>query len=158
MHRAYDGVRMNTPRLLRISSVISFLFTLGHMLGSLQEWSPMEENAVFNAMRTVHFDVGGASRSYHDFYMGFGHSISIAMLLQSVLLWQLASVARAGTTSVRPMILAFVVASAASTFVAWRFVIPIPALFSLVLTATLVLALVSSRRAGADAKRAEPVR
>jgi hypothetical protein len=137
---------MNTTLLLRISSVISFLFTLGHMSGGLQEWSPMDENAVFTAMRTVRFDVMGASRSYHDFYMGFGHSISIAMLLQSVLLWQLASVTKAGTVSVGPMILAFALASAASTVVAWWFIIPIPALFSLALTGALVLAFVSTRR------------
>jgi len=135
---------MNTTRLLRISSVISFLFTAGHMLGGRQEWSPVGENAVFTAMRTVRFDVMGASRSYYDFYMGFGHTSTIAMLLQSVLLWQLASVARTGV-SVRPMILAFVLASAASTFVAWRFIFPIPAVFSLVLTASLVAAFVSSK-------------
>jgi hypothetical protein len=137
---------MKTPLLLRTSSVISLLFTIGHSLGGLHDWSPMPENAVLNAMRTVHFDVMGVSRSYYDFYMGFGHSNTVAMLLQTVLLWQLASVARRGTVSVRPMILTFLLASAASAIVAVRFILPIPAVFSLVLTASLLAAFLSSKR------------
>jgi hypothetical protein len=41
-----------------------------------------------------------------------GHSadsINVAMLLQSVLLWPLATIAKTGTVSVRPMIAAFMV-------------------------------------------------
>lgn len=72
--------------------------------------------------------------------MGLGRSISVAMLLQSILLWQLATLAKAGAVSVRPMIAVFVLASAASGLLAWRFIFPLPALLSLVLTACLALA------------------
>jgi len=72
----------------------------------------------------------GANRSYLDFFMGFGWSISVAMLLQSVLLWQLASLARADPARVRPMVAAFAVATVVSGIIAWRFIFPLPALFS----------------------------
>ncbi len=84
---------MWTMVLLRIAAIISVLFTAGHTLGGMERWSPMGENDVLKAMTTVRFDTMGANRSYLDFYMGFGWSISVAMLLQSVLLWQLASLA-----------------------------------------------------------------
>jgi hypothetical protein len=136
---------MSATLLLRIASVISFLFTAGHTLGGRKEWSPMGDNEVLRAMKAVRFETMGASRTYYDFFMGFGHSLSVAMLLQSVLLWQLATIAKADTVSVRPMIGAFVVASGLGALVAWRFIFPLPAAFSLVLTACLAAAFVVAR-------------
>src|SRR5262252_2284994 len=108
---------MNTTLWLRIAAAISLLFTAGHTLGGLTDWSPMGDNDVLKAMKAVHFDTMGASRSYHDFFIGFGYSISVSMLLATV----------------------------ASGLVAWRFIFPVPALFALALLACLVLAFVSSR-------------
>jgi len=134
-----------TTTLLRIASVISLVFTAGHTLGGLQKWSPMGENEVLKAMTAVRFDTMGANRSYLDFFMGFGWSISVLMLLQTVLLWQLASFARADAARVRPMIAVFALATLATSVIAWRFIFPIPALFSGVLVILLVAAYVVSR-------------
>ena len=82
---------MTTTLALRIAASISLLFTLGHSLGGLQKWSPNADNPVLRAMTDVHFDMMGMNRSYLDLYLGLGWSISVAMLLQTVLLWQLAS-------------------------------------------------------------------
>jgi len=131
-----------TTTLLRIASVISFVFTAGHTLGGLQKWSPMGENEVLKAMTTIRFDTMGANRSYLDFFMGFGWSISVLMLLQTVLLWQLASFARADAARVRPMIAVFALATLATGVIAWRFIFPIPALFSSALVILLVAAYV----------------
>jgi hypothetical protein len=134
-----------TTTLLRIASVISLVFTAGHTLGGLQKWSPMGENEVLKAMTAVRFDTMGANRSYLDFFMGFGWSISVLMLLQTVLLWQLASFARTDAARVRPMIGVFALATLATGVIAWRFIFPIPALFSGVLVILLVAAYVVSR-------------
>src|SRR5215471_2039929 len=109
-----------TTTLLRIASVISLVFTAGHTFGGLQKWSPMGENEVLKAMTAVRFDTMGANRSYLDFFMGFGWSISVLMLLQTVLLWQLASLARSEPARVRPMIAAFALATLAGGVIAWR--------------------------------------
>jgi hypothetical protein len=135
---------MTATLLLRISAIISLLFAVGHSLGGTKKWSPMGDNEVLKSMTDVRFDVMGASRSYLDFFMGFGWSISVALLLQSVLLWQLASLARSGVAQTRPMIAAFAVASLASGLIAWRFILPVPALFSAVLLAVLVAAYVKA--------------
>ena len=136
---------MTTTLLLRIASVISLVFTAGHTLGGLKKWSPMGDNEVLKAMTAVRFDAMGANRSYLDFYMGFGWSISVAMLMQTVLLWQMASLARTDAASVRPMIAAIAIATIASGLIGWRFIFPLPALFSIVLVIALAAAYVVAR-------------
>ena len=140
-----DEYVMNTPLFLRIASIISLIFTLGHTAGGLRKWSPMGDNEVLRAMTTVRFDAMGANRSYLDFYMGFGWSISVAMLMQTVLLWQMASLARTDPASVRPMIVVIALATVASGVIAWRFIFPVPALFSSALVITLAAAYVVAR-------------
>lgn len=131
---------MTTAILLRIASVVSFLFTIGHSLGGLKTWSPIGDTDMLTAMKTYRFDTMGVNRSYLDFYLGFGWSLSVAMLLQSVLLWQLATLARTDAARVRPMIAAFAIATLAGGIIAWQFILPVPALFSAVLLIVLVAA------------------
>jgi hypothetical protein len=134
-----------TTLWLRISSIVSLLFAAGHTLGGLRNWSPMGDNPVLETMRSVHFDTMGANRSYFDFYMGFGHSLSVAMLMQAILLWQLASLARTNPLGVRPLIAVIGLAAVASGLIAWRFLFPIPALFSLLLVVSLAVAYAAAR-------------
>jgi hypothetical protein len=136
---------MTTTIWLRISAVISLLFTLGHTIGGLTRWSPMGDNAVLQAMSTVHFETMGVSRTYLDFFMAFGWSLSVAMLMQSVLLWQVASLARTEAARVRPLVLVFALATVASGIIAWRLIFPLPALFSAVLVVCLAAAFVVAR-------------
>ena len=136
---------MTTTLLLRVASVISFLFTAGHSLGGRKMWSPMGENEVLKAMTEVRFDTMGVSRSYLDFFMGFGWLLSVLMLMQSVLLWQLATLASTDLPSARPMIVVFALATLATGLIAWRFIFPVPAIFSGVLLIALVAAYVVAR-------------
>jgi hypothetical protein len=131
---------MTTTLLLRVASAISLLFAAGHSLGGLRKWSPMGDNDVLKAMTTVRFETMGENRSYLDFFLGFGWSISVAMLLQTALLWQMASLARTDTAQVRPMIAVFALATLASGVIAWRFIFLVPALFSGALLITLIAA------------------
>ncbi len=136
---------MTTALWLRISSVISLLFAAGHGMGGRKHWSPMGETDVLKAMRDVRFDVMGVSRSYLDFYDGFGHSLTVSMLLQAVLLWQMSSLAKTEPARLRPMIAAFVLATIAGGVVSWLFIIPIPVVFSAVLAACLAVAFFLAR-------------
>jgi hypothetical protein len=140
---------MKTTLWLRISSVIALLFAAGHTLGGLSDWSPAKDNPVLQAMRTVHFEVMGASRSYLDFYRGFGYTLAVAQLLQAVLLWQLATLARTDARAVRPLIAVMALAAWASGIIAWRFIFVVPVVCSLVLAASLTGALALAGRASA---------
>lgn len=131
---------MTTTLWLRISSVIALLFAAGHTLGGRKHWSPMGENAVFGAMRDTPFQVMGVSRSYLDFYRGFGWSLSVMQLMLALLLWQLGGLARSNARAVRPMIAVIATGMAMIGVIAWQLILPLPALFSLLLVVPLVVA------------------
>lgn len=137
---------MSTTIWLRVSAVVALLFAVGHFLGGRQNWSPVTDNPVLESMRTVRFSVMGVDRSYLDFYMGFGHTITVNLLLQSLLLWMLGDAARKHVALVRPMIAVFLGAAALSGVIAWRYILPIPAFCSLALCATLIVALIAAQR------------
>lgn len=124
---------MNATIALRITSFISLLLTVGHTLGGRSSWSPGGETATLRVMRAFHMNVFGVSRTYHDFYIGFGYSLTVSMLLQTVLLWQLAELARTQPQTVRPLLVSFLVATLASAVVAWELLFPIPVVFLLVI-------------------------
>jgi hypothetical protein len=138
---------MTTTRWLRISSVLSFLFAVGHTLGGRKDWSPMGDNPVLQAMRTVHFDVSGASRRYLDFYLGFGYTISVFQVMLAVLLWQLAAIARTNSIGTRPMIAVIAFAVGCCGAIAYIMILPLPALFSAVLFGSLAVSYVAASRA-----------
>lgn len=136
---------------LRIAAVITLLFAAGHTLGAAQSWSPLGETEVLRAMRSFRFDVDGVSRAYIDFYLGFGFIITLYLLLQAVLLWQIAALTRTDPLRWRPIITAFVLVNAASAVVSWKFIFHLPVIFSAVIAACLALALLPSRaRKGLD--------
>jgi hypothetical protein len=138
---------MTTTFMLRVAAAISFLFTLGHSLGGLQKWSPTPDNGVLSAMTGTHFLMMGVSRSYLDLYLGLGWSISVFLALQTVLLWQLATLARTNAAQVRPIIAVFALATLATGIIAWRLIFPIPAVFSAVLFLALTAAWWTARGA-----------
>jgi hypothetical protein len=141
---------MKPTVLLRIAAAISALFAAGHLLGGLQQWNPMGANPVFALMATQHFPVEGASRSYLDFYLGLGWSSEVFLLLQTLILWQMASLAKSNAAQLRPMIAALAIAAAANGLIAWRFILVVPALMALALFIALVLAFAAALRAPED--------
>ena len=149
--RSVDAMR--TLLLLRIASVVSVLFAAGHTLGALQSWSPPGETEVLQAMRSFHFDASGTSRSYWDFYVGFGFIISIYFLLQGVLLWQIAAIARVEPARTRPLITSFFMGVVLTAVVCWKFIFMVPVIFAVTIAACLGVAFVA---AGRDAGVAQP--
>jgi hypothetical protein len=132
--------------LLRIASIVSLLFAAGHTLGATQSWSPAGETEVLRAMRSFRFDVDGVSRTYWDFYVGFGFIISIYLLLQSVLLWQVAAISTTEPLRARPLIGSFLLAALVTAFVSAKFIFAIPVVFSGAVAACLGLAFLAVGR------------
>ncbi len=124
---------MKPQLLLRITAVIILLFAVGHTLGGIHSWSPGGETEVLKNMRTFRFNAEGVSRTYLDFYRGFGFLLSTYVFLEGVLLWQLASLAQADARRARPMITAIFLASVTGAILSWMFMFPLPvAFFSLI--------------------------
>ena len=136
---------MTATLMLRLASVISMLFAAGHTLGGRLSWSPIGESEVLTAMRTFRFETMGVSRTYLDFYRGFGFTLSVCMVMQAILLWQLGTLAKTAPIQARPMIVTFLLASIASGILTWKFIFPVPVYFGATVTVCLGLALVAGR-------------
>jgi hypothetical protein len=125
---------------LRIASIVMLILAAGHTAGGLSFWSPAGETEVLRAMRSFRFDAMGVSRTYLDFYLGFGFTISVYALMQAVAFWQLASIAKSDAYRIRPLIGSFLLASIASAVVAWTFLFVVPVVFSCAIAVCLALA------------------
>jgi hypothetical protein len=139
---------MKAVILLRIASVLTVLFCIGHTLG--MPWTPAkspEAAAVVEAMKALHFDAMGASRSYWDFYFGFGVSISMYLFVQACMLWYLAGVAKANAAGVRAIVAVFFIASIANAMLIWRYFFIAPLVFALAIALCLGGVLLMLRRA-----------
>ena len=138
---------MKTSTLLRIAAVLMFLYFAGHTSGA--PWTPGEapaETAVVDAMKSDHFPVMGVSRSYWDFYLGFGLAISVMQLFQAVLLWQLGTLAKTDAARLRPIIAVFCVSLVINAILGWMYFFAIPVVTALLIAICLALAFVSARR------------
>lgn len=137
---------MNTTLLLRVASLIALLFAIGHTMGS--PWTPSEAPgpaSVVEAMKSVSFDAMGTSRSYWEFYIGFGVTISVYMFAQAVLLWLLAALARTQAAATRPFVIMLLASCVANGWAAWRYFFILPLILSVAMIVCLSLALVASK-------------
>ena len=138
---------MKTSTLLRIAAVLMFLYFAGHTAGA--PWTPGEAPAdivVVNAMKSDHFPVIGATRSYWDFYLGFGLIISVMQLSQAVVLWQLGTLAKTEAARLRPIIAVFCLSLVINAILGWMYFFAIPIVMALLIAICLLLAFVSAKR------------
>jgi hypothetical protein len=77
---------------LRISSIILFLFALGHTVG-FQTFRPASRQGleVMEAMRSVPFVFGSATVHWMDLYIGFGLAVSVSGFFSAIVAWRLSS-------------------------------------------------------------------
>jgi hypothetical protein len=105
---------LNATLLYRIAAFVFVLFAVGHTYGFLSLVPPSPEaRAVFDAMNTVHFEVGGKSFTYGGFYRGFGLSCTVSMLLSAFLSWHLGQLARSNPDAIGALGWVFFVAQIA---------------------------------------------
>ena len=135
---------MKTRLFLRIAAIVSLLLAVGHSIGGMKSWSPMPDNDVFRAMKTVRFDLGSVNRSYLDFYVGLGWSQGILLLLQAVVLWQMASLFERNPAPVRLLTMAFLLANLAMALISWKLILPPPMILCAAVTAVLGVAWVTA--------------
>jgi hypothetical protein len=115
---------ISTAFFLRVASVLAFLHCVGHTIGGVfgVDAPPgTKEGAVVDTMKSNQFDVMGATRSYWDFFIGYGLTISVSLLVQAVVFWQLAGLAKTEPSRTRPIIAAFFLANLGFAILAWRY-------------------------------------
>jgi len=135
-----------TVRLLyRVAAVLILLFDVGHSAG--YPWSDPAWGAAPTIMQSGHFRVFGFTRTYWDFYVGFGLIVSVFLLLAAILAWQLGSLPPQSRALVRVTAWALALAFAAVSLLSVMYFFAIPILFAFAITVCLVGAASLSRPA-----------
>jgi hypothetical protein len=99
---------MKPSLLYKISSGLLILFSMSHTYGMYHPVSKgTAVDMVSAAMRTVHFDILGTSRTLWDFYFGFGLLFTVFLLFSAVLAWQLGSLVKKSPDPARTLALPF---------------------------------------------------
>jgi hypothetical protein len=127
------------PRILyRIAAVLLLLFDAGHTSGF--PWSDPKWGVDLGSMRSTHFYIMGFSRTYWDFYVGFGLFVSVFVLLAVVLAWQLGGLPPESLALMRGTAWTFALCFAAISVVSWKYLFILPIAFSALITVCLTAA------------------
>jgi hypothetical protein len=130
---------MKATLYLRIASVLAIihaiLHTIGGMLSKPNNGAP--EIAIIEAMKSRSFNVMGSMRSYWDFFFGYGWLVAITLVIQGILFWQLATMAKTNAAPIRPILLLFCINFLATTVVAFKYFFIAPAVTELLIAACL---------------------
>ena len=136
----------------RIAAVLLLLFDAGHTSGF--PWSDPQWGVDISSMRSTHFYIMGFSRTYWDFYVGFGLFVSAFLLLAVVLAWQLGGLPPESLGFMRGTAWTFALCFAAITVVSWKYLFVIPVVFSIMITLCLTAAAwLSARQVSMPASR-----
>lgn len=126
---------MKATTLYRIAAVLLILFAVGHTFGFLNFTPPSSEaRAVREAMKGVHFQIGGARYSYAGFYTGFGLFVTVYLLFSAFLAWHLGGLARSNPQAVGALGWVFCAVQGASFGLSWIYFSVAPALLSAFVT------------------------
>jgi len=131
---------MKASLLYRIASILLILFALGHTLGFRRVDPRRGVDSIIGALGSTHFDVQGLSRTYWDFYTGFGLFVTVLLVFIAVLSWQLGSLPKESLSSMPILTWSLATCFAVVTFLNWKYFFVVPLIFSGVITICFIFA------------------
>jgi hypothetical protein len=137
---------MKPVLFLRIASVLTFIHAVLHTIGGVfGKVGPGPAAVAVEAMKTNQFLLMGHMRSFWDFYRGLGLGATISLTAESILFWQLASLAKTDPQRLRPIMATFLVAYAAIAVNSYTYFFLGPVIFEILIVACLGLAIVTAK-------------
>jgi hypothetical protein len=132
---------MNPTLFLRIASVLTLIHCALHTVGGVfgKPRHGAAEIAVLDTIKSQRFDFMGSMRSYYDFLFGYGLAITVTLLVQGILFWQLGAAIRTSPGIVRPIVALFFVGCILTAIVSWKYFFIGPAITQLLIAACLAL-------------------
>ena len=107
---------------LRVAAGLAFVQYCAHAYRFLSAGPPKGAAALaVDAMRANAFDVAGSSRTYWDFYFGYGLMAIVSGVVEAVALWHIATLAKTDPRRVAPLVLLFLCANVAHAVLAWSY-------------------------------------
>jgi hypothetical protein len=131
---------MRVSVLYRIAAVLIVLFAIGHTLGFRQFDPSWGVEALVGSMRSIQFEVQGFSRTYWDFFVGSGFSVSVFLLFAAVVAWQLSGLSAETLALMRGISWGLALSFVALTILSWSYFFFLPILFTVLITVCLVAA------------------
>jgi hypothetical protein len=133
-------VSLKASTLYRIAAVVILLFDIGHTIGFLQHDPSWGVDSLLASMKTIHFDIQGFSRSYWEFFVGFGLFVTVFLLLAAVVAWQLGGLPAETLARLRGIRWSLAVCFVALTFLSLRYFFFLPLVFSALIAVCLIVA------------------
>ena len=124
----------------RIAAVLILLFDIGHTVGFLQHDPEWKVDSLIGSMKSIHFDIQGFSRSYWDFFVGFGLFVTVFLLLAAVVAWQLGRLDAETLTRVRGIGWSLALCFVVLMFLSFGYFFILPLIFSILITVCLMVA------------------
>jgi len=133
---------MRATLYLRIASVLAIIHAILHTIGGVlsKPKNSAPEIAVIEAMKSRSFNVMGSMRTYWDFFYGYGWLLGLALLVEGILFWQLATIAKTNAAPIRPIIMLFCLNFVVTTVIAWKYFFIAPAVTEILIAAFLAAA------------------
>jgi hypothetical protein len=133
---------MRSAVWLRAASVVAFAQFVAHtaMFVSAKVSHGPAELAVVEAMKSQKFVFDGSLRSYWDLYFGYGLFAAFNCLVEAVLFWQLARLAKAGAAYGQPIVVLYCMANLGYALLVLRYFFIVPLVPDVVIAVCLALA------------------
>ena len=138
---------MSPSLLYRVASVLLVLFGLGHQLGFRRVDPRWGVDSAVGALKATQFQVQGMTRTYWDFFSGFGFFVTVLLFFSAILAFQLAGLSKEGLRSLRIVTWAFALSFVVITLLTWRYFFIAPLVFSSLVALCLLTAAWSAARA-----------
>lgn len=137
---------MKPTIFLRIAAVLTFIHAVLHTIGGVfGKVPPGPASIAVEAMKTNQFLLMGHMRSFWDFYRGLGLGVTITLAAESILFWQLASLAKTGPGRLRPIMATFLIAYLVFAVNSYTYFFWGPVIAEILIASCLGLAIVTAR-------------
>ena len=136
---------MRSTAYLRIAAVLTLVHCLGHTARTMliQPESGTSQTIVVQTMRSYVFNFAGFRHSYWDFYRGFGWFLTVQLASQGIAFWYFASLAKAPSSQLRPILWIFALNFAIMAILSVRYFTLGPIIIEIAIAASLVGSIVS---------------
>ena len=99
---------MTATILLRVASVLALVHSILHTIGSvLSPPEPGTQAATMAIMKASAFPVMGLTQTYADFYLGLALFVTVALAMEGILFWQLATLIQSDGARIRPLLASY---------------------------------------------------
>lgn len=133
--------------MFRVAAVLIGLFALGHTVGFRQVDPGWGIGPVIEGIRLVRFPTQGFSRTYWDFYVGFGLFVTVFLVFAALIAWQLGGMSAPELSRMRLGAWGLTLSFGAVVLLCLRYFFATPLLFSALIFVCLLAGMLLSRAA-----------